>query len=164
MKLYNKILHTSQTEFEWLAFFNLKEKAMQTTQSSFITRATIVLIIIVQVALGIVFIFMPSKFSEMMGLEVAPAWTGWIFAQFGARCLGFAYGMFLALRNLARNASWLTAMIIVQIIDWAGTIVPLVNGTLKLSQVSTAPFLPVVFVLVLGLEIRRQRKLAAEKI
>jgi hypothetical protein len=123
-----------------------------------ITRITISLIILVQIALGVVFIFTPTSFPQLMGLETAPAWTSWIFAQFGARCLGFAFGMIYALRNWARSASWLTAMIGVQIIDWFGTLVPLLNGTLKLSQVSTAPFLPVLFVIVLAAELLRQRR------
>ena len=129
---------------------------------SVITRITIILIIFVQVALGLVFIFAPARFPQLMGLEAAPAWTAWIFAQFGARCLGFAYGMIYALRNLARSRSWLVAMIIVQIVDWFGTLMPLLNGTLKLSQVSTAPFLPVVFVMVLAGELLRQRRLATD--
>lgn len=134
---------------------------MQQARPSLLTRAVIGLIIIVQVALAIVFIFAPAAFPQMMSLDPAPAWTGWIFAQFGARCLGFAFGMAVALRDMARHAAWLWAMIIVQAVDWVGTLLPLAAGTLKLSQVSTAPFLPVLFVIVLGLELLRQRRAAA---
>lgn len=130
---------------------------MTSYQPSFVARGIIALIALVQVVLGLVFILAPHAFPQMFGLAPAPGWTDWIFAQFGARALGFAYGMVIALRDLRRNAHWLTAMIIVQVIDWLGTIAALLAGKVALAQVSTAPFLPVLFVIVLVVELRRMR-------
>ena len=126
------------------------------------TRATIILIIAVQVLLGLVFVAAPQTFPSLLGLEPAPAWTDWIFAQFGARALGFAYGMALALRDLRRHADWLIAMILVQVIDWIATVMALVSGKVGLAQVATAPFFPILFVAVLGLELRRQARTASQ--
>lgn len=121
-----------------------------------IARGVIVLILIVQLVLGVVFTFAPQAFAHALGLPPAPAWTDWMFAQFGARALGFAYGMRLALRDPRANAGWLRAMVLVQAIDWLGTLAALFAGKVTWLQTSTAPFLPVLFVVVLVRELRRQ--------
>ena len=129
-----------------------------------IARGVIVLILIVQLVLGVVFTFAPQAFAHALGLPPAPAWTDWMFAQFGARALGFAYGMRLALRDPRANAGWLRAMVLVQAIDWLGTLAALFAGKVTWLQTSTAPFLPVLFVVVLVLELRRQAVTSAARI
>lgn len=119
------------------------------------TRGVIILIAVVQIILGVVFILSPPTFSGLMGLTQAPAWTDWMFAMLGARALGFAYGMLLAQRDVVRYASWLVAMIVVQALDWIATIAALVAGKVTLAQVSTAPFLPILFVAVLAAALLR---------
>ncbi|MGO9475232.1 MAG: hypothetical protein ACLPWS_17795 [Rhodomicrobium sp.] len=123
---------------------------------SLFTKGTIVLIAAVQLAIGVIFTLFPASFPVLVGLPPAPAWTDWIFALFGARALGFAFGMLIALRDVRRHAAWLTAMIGVQAIDWIAAIFALQSGKVGLAQVSTAPFLPVLFIVVLALELRRQ--------
>jgi succinate dehydrogenase hydrophobic anchor subunit len=122
---------------------------------SFVTRPTIVLVALIQIALGLIFIASPGSFPALLGLPAAPAWTNWIFAMLGARALGFAFGMLVALRDLQRHTSWLFAMLVVQAIDWIATIVALHAGTVTLAQVSTASFLPILFIVVLGGELLR---------
>ena len=122
---------------------------------SFLTRPTIVLIALVQIALGAIFIVSPSAFPSLLGLPAAPAWTDWMFAMLGARALGFAFGMLLALRDIPRHASWLIAMIVVQAFDWVGTVLAVHAGKVTLAQVSTASFLPILFIVVLGAELLR---------
>lgn len=129
-----------------------------------LTQAVFLLIAIVQIILGVVFVVTPHAFPNMFGLAPAPGWTDWIFAQFGARALGFGYGMWLVLRDPHRNAGWIRAMIGVQIIDWIGTVLALMAGNVTLSQVTTAPFLPILFVAVLAFELRRQASQAAGQI
>lgn len=124
---------------------------------SHFVRGFIVLIAFVQFVLGIVFVFAPNTFAAVSGLATAPAWTDWILVMFGARALGFSYGMMVALRYLRRHASWLVAMAVVQAIDWVGTIFALMDHKVTFAQVSTASFLPVVFVAVLIAELSRQR-------
>jgi len=127
-----------------------------TDRPSRLTQAVIVLIAVVQLILGLIFLFAPQAFPGLLGLVPAPGWTDWMFAQFAARALAFAYGMGLVLRDARRHADWIRAMIGVQIIDWIGTVMALVAGKVTLAQVATAPFLPILFVLVLALELRRQ--------
>jgi hypothetical protein len=128
---------------------------------SFVTRPTIVLIALIQIALGAIFIASPGSFPALLGLPAAPAWTDWLFDMLGARALGFAFRMLVALRDLQRHVSWLMAMVVVQAIDWIGTILAVHAGTVTLAQVSTASFLPILFIVVLGAELLRLRAPAA---
>lgn len=124
------------------------------------TVIVVVMIALVQLVLGVAFIAFPQQFSTLLGLERPPGWTDWIFAMFGARALGFSFGMWLVLRDPSRHSNWIRAMIIVQVIDWVGTMLALAAGKVTLAQVSTAPFLPMLFVVVLALELRRQARTA----
>lgn len=121
-----------------------------------VARAIIGLIAVVQVILGLIFILSPRTFPELLGLPAAPGWTDWIFAQFGARALGFAYGMWLVLCQPRAHSGWIKAMIGVQVLDWLGTVLALTAGKVTMAQVATAPILPILFVAVLALELRRQ--------
>jgi hypothetical protein len=125
---------------------------------SLLTRACVALIAFVQIALGAVFVMNPGLFPQLLGLPQAPSWTDWMFAMLGARALGFAFGMLIALRDLRRHASWLAAMILVQALDWIATILAVQAGKVTLAQVSTASFLPVLFIAILVAELYSQRK------
>jgi len=122
---------------------------MNTQTSSSTLRYTLGFIGVVQVILGMVFIFLPTQFAAMLGLADTPPWALWMFSMFGARALGFAYGMFLAMRDPAQHTGWIRAMIVVQAIDWIATAYFLMNGSVTLIQVSTAAFLPIIFIAVL---------------
>jgi hypothetical protein len=123
-----------------------------------LTQGALILIALVQIILGCIFIAAPGAFPAMLALPAAPAWTDWMFSMLGARALGFAFGMLFALRDLHRHASWLGAMILVQAVDWFGTIFALAANKVTLAQVSTAAFLPVLFIGVLAAELLRQRR------
>lgn len=112
-------------------------------------RPTLVVIGVVQIALGIVFLI-PDLFANVMGLEHPPGWVNWILAMLAARALGFGYGMLVAARDPRRHITWIRAMIAVQAIDWLGTLGYLAAGSVTLVNVTTAAFLPVVFVVILG--------------
>lgn len=120
-------------------------------------QVTLVFIGVVQAVLGIIFAFAPAWFGGMMGLEKAPAWTYWMFGMFSARAWGFAYGMFLAARDPQRHVAWIRAMIGVQIADWLGTLYFVLTGAVTLAQVSTASFLPLIFIAMLVIFHPRQQ-------
>jgi len=125
------------------------------TRSSSLLRLTLGGIGTVQVILGIVFIFAPAQFAGLLGLKEAPEWVYWLFTMFGARSLGFAYGMFLAMRDPQRHIIWIRAMIGIQAIDWIGTIYFVATGGVTWLQVSGASFLPLLFIAVLTLRYPR---------
>lgn len=111
-------------------------------------KVTLWVLAAVQLVLGIVFL-VPGLFEEVMGLDPAPEWVNWMFAMLAARALGFAFGMAVAARHPHRHPTWIIAMIGVQAVDWLATIAYLVTGAVTLAQVTTAAFLPVVFIVVL---------------
>ena len=57
-----------------------------------VVRPTLIIIGIVQIALGVVFLI-PNAFPSMLGLPDAPAWATWMLTMFSARAFGFGYGM-----------------------------------------------------------------------
>lgn len=112
-------------------------------------KSALYLIAVVQIGLGLVFLA-PQIFADVAGLEPAPAWTGWMLAMFSARAIGFGLGMILAARDPVANRSWIVAMVAVQAIDWVATVAYLATGAVTLAQVTTAAFLPLLFIAVLG--------------
>jgi hypothetical protein len=113
-----------------------------------IVRPTLILIGIVQIILGLVFLI-PNGFAGLLGLPDAPAWATWMLTMFSARAFGFGYGMLIAARDPRRHRSWIIAMIGVQAVDWLGTMAYVLTGTLTLATVTTAAFLPLVFIGIL---------------
>jgi hypothetical protein len=124
---------------------------MSQNLSPLLRRYTLGFIGIVQLILGLVFIFFPNQFASMLGLPPMPAWGLWLLCMFGARAFAFAYGMFIAMSNPTKHTAWIRGMIMVQAIDWLATLYFLMNGSLTLMQVSTASFLPIIFILILFL-------------
>lgn len=112
-------------------------------------RNTLYFIGFVQVILGSIFTVAPAQFASMLDLEVPPEWVNWLFVMMGARFLGFGIGMFIAAREPSKHMAWIGAMIGIQALDWIGTIYYLVSGTVTLAQVTTAAFLPVIFIAIL---------------
>ena len=118
-------------------------------------KRTLVLIGVVQVVLGAV-LLVPGLAATLLDLDPAPGWVDWMLVMFAARALGFGYGMFLAARDPQAHPGWIRAMVGIQVIDWVGTIGYLLAGQVTLAQVTTAAFLPVVFVAVLLARFPRQ--------
>lgn len=120
-------------------------------------KTTLIFIGIVQVFFGIIFILIPAQFANLVGLETAPTWVNWLFIMMSARFFGFAYGMFIASRDPYPNRHWIIGMVGVQALDWIGTIYYLLNGAVTLEQVSTASFLPLLFIVVLLYRFPQQK-------
>lgn len=118
-------------------------------QNSRLLSLTLWFIAIVQCLLGVAFLLAPGQTSQLLGLSGAPGWTHWLFGMMAARFLGFGYGMALAARNPLANLSWIKAMIAIQAIDWIVTLYSLAASAVTLAQVTTASFLPAIFVILL---------------
>ncbi len=118
-------------------------------------RATLIFIAVVQFILGIMFLFAPREAVQVMGLAVTPDWANWLFGQMGARFIGFGIGMLVAARNIAQAAPWIWTMIFVQAVDWVVTLKYLLAGSVTLPQVSTAPYFPILFIVLLLIAMPR---------
>lgn len=121
-----------------------------------VLRITLGVIAAFQLALGTMFLVAPGFYSDAVGLEPAPAWAGWMFAMFSARAFGFAVGLVLAIRDPYRHRAWIAVMIGIQAIDWIATLALVATGTLTMTQVSTAGFMPAVFIVLLALTFPRR--------
>lgn len=111
--------------------------------------ATLRLIAVIQLVLGVGFLFAPEGTAAALGLSPAPGWANWMFGMMAARFLAYGYGMLVAARNPSAHLPWLQSMVVIQLIDWIVTIKYLWVGAVTLAQVSTASFLPLVFVALL---------------
>ncbi|MBI3563032.1 MAG: hypothetical protein HY080_15085 [Gammaproteobacteria bacterium] len=118
-------------------------------QNSRLLRFTLWFIAAVQSLLGVAFLLVPGQTTPLLGLSTAPGWTHWLFGMMAARFLGFGYGMALAARDPLANLAWIKAMMVIQAIDWIVTLYYLSAGAVTLAQVTTASFLPVIFVMLL---------------
>ncbi|MBI3523965.1 MAG: hypothetical protein HY066_05455 [Betaproteobacteria bacterium] len=118
-------------------------------------KFTLRFIAIVQFVLGLSFLLAPELTAHTLGLSAAPEWTNWLFGMMAARFLGFGYGMLLAAQNPWESRHWIKAMIVIQAIDWIVTLVYLQRGAVSLMQVSTASFLPLIFIILLWLNYPR---------
>ena len=118
-------------------------------------NTTLWLVAIIQFTLGIAFLAAPEQAAQSLGLSAAPGWANWLFGMMAARFLGFGYGMVMAVRHPEQALPWIKAMIAVQAMDWLVTLKYLYLGAVTLAQVSTASFLPVVFVVLLLIGLRR---------
>jgi hypothetical protein len=121
---------------------------------------TLWFIAIIQFTLGVAFLAIPEQAAQTLGLSAAPGWANWLFGMMAARFLGFGYGMVMAVRQPEQARPWLTAMIAIQAMDWLVTLKYLYIGAVTLAQVSTASFLPVLFVASLWIGLRRPVRLA----
>ena len=112
-------------------------------------RFTLRFIAVVQFVLGAGFLVAPEGMASLLGLAATPGWANWMFGMMAARFLAFGYGMLVAARDPAGNLGWLRSMLAIQLVDWAVTVKYLLAGAVTLAQVSTASFLPLVFVALL---------------
>lgn len=119
-------------------------------------RFVLYFIAIIQFILGSVFLFMPEMAAQGLHLTQAPGWVNWLLGMMAARCLGFAYGLWVAAHDVTQARAWVVAMMVVQALDWVVTLKYLGLGAVTLMQVSTAAFLPVLFVVGLWISLPRK--------
>jgi len=110
-------------------------------------RVSLIVIGVSQLVFGALFLLVPSTAQHLFGLTPdAPAWARWLNAMLAARFIGYAAGMLVASRAPHRHVAWINTMIFIQLVDWVTTLFYLSTGDLTFRQVSTASFLPMVFV------------------
>ncbi|MDD0837695.1 hypothetical protein PSQ40_03830 [Curvibacter sp. HBC61] len=109
----------------------------------------------VQVALGLAFALAPERAAEALGLPPAPGWAHWLLGMMAARCLAFGWGLWQVAKRPEGGRMWIQLMAFIQAVDWLVTLKYLALGAVTLSQVSTASFLPLLFILALWLGLRQ---------
>ena len=115
-------------------------------QKNTLLKYTLYFIGTVQIFFGLNFLLAPKMYPQMVNLENAPDWVSWMLIFTSARMLGFGVGMFVAAQDPVKHKLWIQIMIGLQAIDWIGTILYILLGAVNIIQVSTASFLPLVFI------------------
>jgi hypothetical protein len=125
-------------------------KPEQARRTSPWLRISLIVIGVSQLCFGALFLLAPSIAQHLFGLTPdAPAWAHWLVAMLAARFIGYAAGMFVASGAPHRHVAWINTMIFIQLVDWMATLFYLSTSDLTFRQVSTASFLPIVFVMPL---------------
>lgn len=112
---------------------------------------------IVQIFFGLTFLLAPTMYPKMVNLQQAPEWVSWMLIFTSARMLGFGVGMFVAAQDPLKHKLWIQIMIGLQIIDWTGTILYITSGAVTLAQVTSASFLPLIFIALLAYSYPRSQ-------
>ena len=101
---------------------------------------------VVQTGLGLTFLLTPKLYPQMVNLATAPDWVSWILVFTSARMIGVGIAMFIAAQDPIKHKLWIQIMVGLQVIDWTGTVFYIALGAVSLMQVSTASFLPLIFI------------------
>lgn len=109
----------------------------------------------VQVVLGLAFALAPERAAQALDLPPAPGWAHWLLGMMAARCLAFGWGFWQVAKRPESGRMWIQLMVFIQAVDWLVTLKYLALGAVTLSQVSTASFLPLLFILALSLGLRQ---------
>ena len=115
-----------------------------------ILKFTLYFIGVVQIGLGLTFLLTPKMYPQMVNLTQAPDWVSWMLVFTSARMIGFGIGMFIAAQDPIRHKLWIQIMIGLQTMDWVGTVFYIFSGVVTIVQVSTASFLPIIFLVLLA--------------
>lgn len=88
---------------------------------------------VIQLVLGIAYLFFPAAFVAWMDLSAVPADTHYAFGMLAARFIAYGLGMFYVARNPERNVFWIKNMILIQLIDLSVGIFYTATGIIPLS-------------------------------
>lgn len=116
-------------------------------------KLQIVLIVIgvVQILLGLLYLFFPMQFLAMMGSGVIEADIAYPLGMLAARFLAYGAGMFFIARDPARNIFWINNMIFIQAVDLAVGVYYTFAGVVSLQNSAFPMFNATMFLILLVL-------------
>lgn len=99
-----------------------------------------------QLALGLLYLFVPGIFMNWQGLNVPPADTSYPLAMLAGRFLVYGVGMFVIARQPATNKFWFDGMIAIQAIDLAAGLFYTLTGVVPIAVSGIALFDAALFI------------------
>ena len=96
-------------------------------------KVLLVVIGLVQLILGIAYLFFPLEFLRWMGHTLPAPDIGYPLGMLAARFLAYGLGMFVIARAPARHAFWINNMVLIQLIDLAIGVVYTLSGIVSLQ-------------------------------
>ena len=114
-------------------------------------QGLLILIGIVQLVLGVLFLFAPQALMGWMGLTVPAADAGYILGMLAARFIAYGLGMFWCARDPEVNIFWINNMILVQVIDLAAGVYYTATGVVDVTSTAFPMFNAALFIILLWL-------------
>ncbi len=111
----------------------------------------LILIGIVQLVLGVLFLFVPQALMAWMRLTIPAADAGYILGMLAARFIAYGLGMFWCARAPEGNVFGINNMILIQAIDLAVGVYYTATGVIDLSSSAFPMFNAALFIVLLWL-------------
>jgi hypothetical protein len=109
------------------------------------------LIGVVQIILGVLYLFLPIQFLSMMGHSSPNADIAYPLGMLGARFLAYGVGMFYIARRVEKQVFWINNMILIQFLDLAVGVFYTITGVVAISLSGFPMFNATLFVILLTL-------------
>jgi hypothetical protein len=109
------------------------------------------LIGVVQIVLGLFYLFAPLTFLAMQGLSSPQADIGYPLGMLAARFIAYGIGMFVIANAPEQNRFWINNMILIQAIDLAAGIFYTATGVVGIAHSAFPMFNATLFIVLLSL-------------
>lgn len=106
---------------------------------------------VVQVILGLLYLFVPKLFLTIQGLSTPGAGIAYPLGMLAARFLAYGFGMFFIVREPEKNLFWINNMILIQAVDLAVGIFYTATGVVALAHSALPMFNATLFIILLSL-------------
>ncbi len=106
---------------------------------------------VVQLVLGLMYLFIPMKFLGMMGHSVPEPDIAYPLGMLAARFLAYGVGMLFIAREPEKQLFWINNMILIQVLDLAVGIFYTATGIAGLSHSGFPMFNATLFIILLTL-------------
>jgi hypothetical protein len=106
---------------------------------------------VVQLVLGLMYLFIPMQFLGMMGHSVPDADIAYPLGMLAARFLAYGVGMLFIANEPEKQLFWINNMILIQALDLAVGIFYTVTGIVGLSHSGFPMFNATLFIILLTL-------------
>jgi hypothetical protein len=115
-----------------------------------------------QLALGLIYLFVPQAFIGWQGLSPIEADIGYPFSMLAGRFIVYGVGMFVIANDPDKNRFWLYGMIAIQAFDLAGGLYYTLSGSVALEH-SAFPMFNATWIMV-GLYLLRNSSMKDSKV
>ena len=107
------------------------------------------LIGVVQIVLGLLYLFAPLNFLALLGHSVPEADIAYPLGMLAARFLAYGVGMFFIARAPEKHGFWINNMILIQAVDLAAGIFYTATGAVGLALSAFPMFNATLFIVLL---------------
>jgi hypothetical protein len=106
---------------------------------------------VVQLVLGLLYLFIPTRFLVMQGLSTSGADIAYPLGMLAARFIAYGGGMLFIAREPEKHLFWINNMILIQALDLAVGIFYTATGIVGLSHSAFPMFNAALFIILLTL-------------